>query len=212
MRFDLSPTLFFRNIFELSPMINNDEVVVYASKPLSADDVKGVFTGMFDSPRVVVSRPIYEFEKDLVSSKIVRVPLEDGAVPLTHFLDSFYKTMESIKFLSQMKKNTGEALSPREKLSKFLSFDIGNQYYDCMSGGASREQIYIWKLFLDLDYIDLDEQVYPKSSREGGENSWYTLRDCIVEFSKCDVDKDVEDAMNMIVNKYMKTLLMIESS
>lgn len=180
-------TVFYRHIVELSPMINNDEVVIYMTECITnIDEMKKVVRfreSAFSTPTIVIARPIFEEEKDVLLSLALKHNLvyrltdhcqEESRT--THFLDCIYRFKDRIDFVKMY-----TTMKDNFDASRFLAMEIGLNYFDCMSSGCPRDLFLLYQTMLRVNpNIDLTTEVYPIGSYQKekyGNRDWYTLQD-----------------------------------
>ena len=179
----------------MSIMANNEEYEFYTDCLLDYYDehanniIKSLARSDFDSPKLIISRPIFDFEIGLglaVHNKIkmkekVKNPKE------TIFIDSLYRFKvyldDRIKFFKIM--------GLKQSSSELLKYFVAYNFYDCLSSGIPIVLISLIRFIMENYSIDWDIEVYPGKSKyinreckEKGlspslpkENVWYTLRD-----------------------------------
>ena len=76
-----------------------------------------------------------------------------------------------------------KSINPEITPSAFLAYHIGSSFYDCMSGGMPKYELFICRSLLQDSRIDLQTQVYPagKEFIEKTGRDWYTLQDFLSE-------------------------------
>lgn len=154
----------FRNIVELSPMINNDELVFYSVERIEHAQV----AEMIRTGRLRLSRPLFEqeFAAGLNPGKATKTDLEN--IPeLTRWLDAFFQIKEQAKFWMSLKPGTSPA--------SVIATLIGQDYYDCMSGGCPKAKMEIYKVLASHPSVDQNEHVYPNK------DGWLTFKDFFAE-------------------------------
>lgn len=174
-----SPTGSYRCIIELTPMHHNDEVVVYTPEQVYGHRL-GVLqeymeglknANMFNTPKLMLCRPVFEFEREIIRDRGIRKHKEE-VENITRVLDCMFdiKHLISIKRAIRFVKD-----APAIDGSEVLAFIIGNDFYDCMTGGCTAEMIQVYRCLCQMPGMDLSTEVYP------GPKGWYTLRDFLKE-------------------------------
>jgi hypothetical protein len=192
----------FRNIVELSTMINNEEYVFYTQKQLdfhNEDDrnmIRSLSSSGFDRPTLVISRPIFDFEVMgglKISDKVESLFYEDEqkTPEVTIFLDSLYRFKDYLDTQIEMSKLgiTDEQSSYILDPTNLIEYFVAHQFYDCLSGGMPGHLVSVIRFIMERSSsINWDVEVYPgKNSTENSDrrckglpeipDAWYTLRD-----------------------------------
>lgn len=167
----LQPTSNWRSIIECSAMINNEEYIVYTNREITFDDVpKMIKPRIFCTPRLVISRPVFNCEK-IPDKRVYSIWEKDSPKhdPITEILDSLYRMKVIFDFY--IGKLAGNPV-------KVLIDMIATEYYDCMSGGCPTATLAIAKEIIELYGIDKNLDIYPSSEKAGsGKDGWYTVGD-----------------------------------
>jgi hypothetical protein len=180
-------TKYWRNIAELSPLNNNDEVVWFS---LSEVDYKEFYekakedaTHHWCNPTLVISRPVFEEEiKDGLSIHSNVKSLEFSEQPeITNTLDGLYKLLVSLQNKLRYDKTIGNAINDT----------IAYEYYDCMSTGMRIPAIIACRILIKQYSVDLSLETYPNGDQ------WYTLKDWMEETQ---IFKDGEQNMLSYMN------------
>lgn len=178
----MEATGIYRNIFEQSCMINNDEYIIYTDKAIHWEKIPNELKSF---GRLVISRPIFKEEGFNIVQNDVPKTIRDIYVGLKYSVwDSRYDGMDSkltlaidsvFRFKKQLEFNELFKRTP----SQLIAHILGNQYYDCMSGGCSRYLLEILWLLAQDERIDKKTEVYPN-----GEKEWITIGDFLEEMKK----------------------------
>lgn len=170
---------YYRHLIEMSQMCNNDEYVMY-TESIDPPTIPGNMIGMFDTPRVVMSRRVHDSEDitdiECKLGKMIRVYEKESDD--TEIYDTLAKLRKFVEFSKLCEMSS----------SKAIAFRVANQYYDCMSGGMSVYEMVLLYNFCKRDDIDKNEKVYPNSNESG---KWYTIKDFIES-----VEKDHPDVVS----------------
>lgn len=153
----------WRNIVEMSNMINNDEKIFYTDSELK-------WKSVYRDGVVEVSRQVYVEENlEYIDSHM----FEEKSSSLTGLLDAYFKLKS--RFAAEAKIF---GFSPQEMLARHVMYS----YYDCMSGGMSYTEIYLVRLLIKQGAIDKTEPI------DGGKlnlNSFLTdTQDVEVKFNR----------------------------
>jgi len=149
----------FRSIVERSPMVNNDEHVVYTARAMTVGDARG---------RLVLSRPVYDLE---VSAGLVT---EDGDLfgrrepEATSLIDAHWRVKSAFDGYAAAGMFDGN-------LDRAVAHYIACSYYDCMSGGCPTHVLSILRHACEEFAIDGGAEVYP------GADGWHTVTDFLNE-------------------------------
>lgn len=180
----LKPTGTWRNIIERSCMINNDEFVIYSHEQRKQEkDMPG---------RLRMSRPVFTVEikdgLDPVAQMEKRQLSPQQAPKITLMLDAFFKlkkSLEGYQYLHSLREDN-TPWNPAQALASI----IGDNYYDCMTGGWDGYSI--WAAHQLGATMNPNEQVYPK------DNGWYTLGDFLADTQTVAtaIDADVNKLLN----------------
>lgn len=123
----------FRWIIELSCMSNNEELVVHADfeidrKQFADSELKKKLTAPFQSPKLVICRPVFEQEiQEGLNVSYIGSLYDQERPKFTTFLDGIYKLAIDLKFMVEHWKSP----DPTEMLSHIIAYN----FYDCMTGG-----------------------------------------------------------------------------
>lgn len=159
----------FRNIVEISVMINNDEEVFYTEdEQLSYEEKRSPFS----DPKLMLSRPIFDLEIEQgLDTTYKGKKFNEKSPEITKFLDAYFI----------IKQVASSDLSP----SKIIAFHIGTNFYDAMSGGLPGHELAILRhVILNHEEVNLQEEVYP---RHGEKEPWYTIADFLEETKDFDM-------------------------
>jgi hypothetical protein len=196
--FNLSVSSKWRNIVEQSCMMNNDEIIFYSDREILFEDDLKKFGNHWDEPRLVLSRPVFDFEiqegLDFIST-ITRDPYgeEEEIVPsVTQFLDAFFKIKQQAVYMQELMKDEFDA-------SVFLSNYIAGSYYDCMSGGFPLYELLICRYIAQDNRINKDKEVYPAGENIQKEigREWYNIQDFLNETNYVE-EKNKEEFKQLI--------------
>ena len=175
----------FRNIIELSCMINNGEFVIYTNNKLyfGSEEIKQLqneeIASFFKNPTLILSRPVFQIESEGGLNTTFYGPLHKEHSPkITQLLDAYFKIKAFTSYNS--------TISPSVQLAMY----IGTSYYDCMSGGCPRFELSLLKYLCEHSSVNRDEKVYPKDVRTG---MWITINDFLNEMrEKLNTDFEIE--------------------
>lgn len=158
----------YRNVIERSGMINNDEIITYTDKKLTYD--------MFNTYKLVISRPVYDFEieEGLNPIKETGISSFDEKIPkISSFLDGLYR----IKVRFDHDKKMFKSASLQKSINHYISYN----YYDCMSGGCNVYILSIFRYLIEnMEDFNLNEPIYPGKDRGKScedKSSWYNFND-----------------------------------
>ena len=174
---DIIKSKIFRNIVERSHMTHNDETVFYTPEVIT---VKEFNEFKNDNKRyagctLVISRPVYPVELTMGLDIQYQGQLDEEKFnteklrKIVDLIDSYFRIK---KFVDMM-----FILNPDLSASNILAFYIGNNYYDCMSGGMSHFEFLITKHLCKHVTVDKSTEVYPNYKEE----SWSTINDFLNE-------------------------------
>jgi len=168
------PQVMYRTVIERSSMTNNDEAVCYKSSPITYKDVP-VHVG-----HLVFCRPVLQTEIDAGLDLSFKGSSWDEKVSdITRLLDAYYRICQTGEFWITVWKDA----KVQPSLSKFLSHEMANQYYDCMSGGCPTWILSILVFLAQDPSVDKDTPVYPGKTDSTGDggiddlSGWYTIAD-----------------------------------
>jgi len=154
----------FRNIVELSPMINNHEVVFFSNVIQTYETIHKTNS----TARLRLSRPVFQQEVDAGLNLQFNGAIEkEAAVEITKWIDALWQIREQVKFWKQVQ--------PASTPDFILAHLIGTDYYDCMSGGCPLFKMEIYKALASHPSINPAEPVYPAGDK------WSTLSDFLKE-------------------------------
>lgn len=171
----------YRNVVELTEMVNNDEIVFYTDEKIVDLEKNFPKRNYFSNPRLRFSREVLREEISAglkpIKGKIFETYAENGGkeVPfLTQLLDSLEVIKAGIAF---HKKICSKDPCKRDNApSLFLSNLVGSNYYDCMSSHMPASMLLCIHYLMDnYPSVNWDTDVYP--GKEGSLEKWYTLRD-----------------------------------
>jgi hypothetical protein len=149
----------------------NDEWILYTQSEIKKADVgKYIRAAMFDDPRVVVSRPVFDVEvREGLEVKAKPISSFDEKVPdITKFLDDVFELKD---FVSHFKQHRVER--PEWDFVHFLVNHFSSAYYDCMAGGVSAYMMSLLSEVAKIGNMDLSEVVYNGMEKD------YTLGDIL---------------------------------
>jgi hypothetical protein len=175
----------WRNIVEMSCMINNDEFIFYSKEEVMHEHIKKYIRGRaFDDPKLMLSRPVFQIEieqgLDVFSGVKDVFSFEDPNI--TKFIDAYFKVKQAAWAWQDF-------LKEKFTVSKFLSRYVGNSMYDCMSGGLPMYELLICRELVQNPEVDRTEYVYPTSDKKfTSENNrdYYNLQDFLNETKDAD--------------------------
>lgn len=160
MATDMTVVGLFRSIVERSPMVNNNEHVVYTRRVMVVGDFRD---------RLVFSRPVYDLE---VSAGLVT---EDGNLfdrhepEATSLIDAYWRVKSAFDGYAAAGMFDGD-------LDGAVAHYIAYSYYDCMSGGCPTHVLSILRHACEELGINGGTEIYPDYV-----NGWHTVADFLAE-------------------------------
>jgi len=174
----------WRNIFEVSPMTNNDERVHYTKRELDWSE----FT---DKPfKLVISRPVFAVEIE-GGLKLERGSLFDEP-EATKIIDGIWRAKTTFDEYINVRKMS---------VQKAIEHCIAYQYYDCMSGGMNRYVISVVRWLCEEFEVDGGVELYPDSEDDG--KGYYDLNDFLRDTDHIPDIRDVV-AANTVAKHLLK--------
>lgn len=196
----------WRNIIEMSAMQNNDERVFYSDIEYTQQDVK-IKDGYFDDPRLVISRPVFDFEVAAGLDTSYSGPRADywdagqkEKVPdVTLFLDAYFIIKQQAEFW----KSAFKDFSP----SWFIAHHVGMSFYDCMSVGFPIYELMICRMLSKDDRVDKTQYVYPtgQEMQEKLGRDHYNLQDFLNETK--DTEEKYEKEFGQLLGQFSLPML-----
>ena len=205
----LTVTNKWRNVVEMSPMVNNDEVIFYTDTEATPEEAKQVFPpGSFDSVKLVISRPVFDFELAEGLDTTYKGPkhswrddTKKEIVPdITRFLDAYFIIKQEAEVFKEI---MGEKFSP----TWFIAHHVAYSFYDCMSGGFPAYELMLCRLLAQDVRIDLDNYVYPagKEHQEKTGRDHYTLLDFLNETQG--TQERFQDKLKLLMDQFSFPML-----
>lgn len=143
----------YRVVLEKSNMSNNMEVALFLTQEQLSEEFAS-------SERVALIRPIHCDEPQYPNPhEMWRPGAEERVAPLTRQLDDVYKTIGAMRSLRQMLREPTPA--------NMLGHYIGNNFYDCMSGGMGTTAVILCReLINQLPKSDWKTSAYLETTLE----------------------------------------------
>lgn len=159
----------WRNVIELSSMMNNMESIAYTDEEVQfKKNAHG---------HLVLSRPVFEEENLDVAYKGAAENEKIG--DLTRFIDAYFKMKQD--FTLRVGKL---GCTPEQALVNYIAYS----YYDCMSGGMPGAEAMLARMLAMHPSINKSAEVYPGKGDfdPDVEKGWYTLDDFIKDIGEND--------------------------
>lgn len=176
----------YRVLIETSPMSNNDERIM-VTDTCDPEAVLAIAKLKFDlswGGHISLIRPI--FKSELVNGFRDRGesgPWAPKEPEITMLLDACFRI-----------KNMLSCVGGRHDLSSAVAMYVGTSYYDCMSGGMPKWDVALCKWLAERPGIRKEEDVYPRTGKDGEPEKWYNLGDWL---------NDIGDDPNLDVEKVL---------
>lgn len=162
----------FRNIVEMSNMVNNDEVVFFTDHEVDCKNVKNYvkYSSCFEEPWLRFSRQVLKDEIEAgLNTKYTGDSFKENKPEITQAIDGFYKLLVSLDiYVNKLNVDPGDAV---------VNY-ISAYFYDCMSGGCDTYSLAACRYLIKKHNIDLSKEVHPGY---GKEDKWSTLKDFLNE-------------------------------
>jgi len=158
----------------MSCMINNEEIVFFTDHQVDYKRVKEyVRWGPFDSPRLVISRPVFQVELDAGLNTRYKGAVigydddkDEKAPEITSAIYALFKLFESLRIHVEILK-----ANPDDALVEAIAYN----FYDCMSGGCSIFFLAACRYLIERYSVDQAKEVYPSGDK------WSTVSDFLKE-------------------------------
>jgi hypothetical protein len=175
----------WRSIIEMSCMQNNDEFVIYTDIELTNEvAIKHFKRNYFDSPTLVISRPVFciEVNKGLDTTFVVEARDKVNDPQITKFIDACFKINKNVNFYKEFWENFDA--------TKFIAHHIAYSFYDCMSGGMPMCEIAICRELIKNIRVDKEVIVYPTFDKDHFKKTgrdYYNLQDFLKETENTEI-------------------------
>jgi hypothetical protein len=142
----------------------------------------------------------------------------------TFFLDALYKFKEFLEFTLWLKNEKNKSLpestiidSGIDKEDPFnpsntIAYYVGDNFYDCMSGGMSSYLVSLIRFLIEKGAVDTKVPVYPHVTNPDGSCTWSTLEDFYKETSYAEKWEEVIQEFRIVRDALPCLKLVVDTS